>query len=86
MINIDLQNDIAEIKQPTNKKELFILESEMMYILGNYLNAKEEFENKTFEPQEIMQMLQTKIIMAKAFFAGIKKSQDKKQQTNTIKE
>ena len=64
MINIDLQNDIAEIKQPTNKKELFILESEMMYILGNYLNAKEEFENKTFEPQEIMQMLQTKIIMA----------------------
>ncbi|BDB66043.1 hypothetical protein Hc94105_0228 [Helicobacter cinaedi] len=78
MINIDLQNDIAEIKQPTNKRELFILESEMMYILGNYLNAKEEFENKTFEPQEIMQMLQTKIIMAKAFFAGIKESQDKK--------
>ena len=46
MINIDLQNKIFHIKEPTNKDEYQYLESEVLIMVGAFLNYQETFHRK----------------------------------------
>ncbi|MCX2716816.1 hypothetical protein OQH61_03585 [Helicobacter sp. MIT 21-1697] len=82
MININLEEELANIQLPQTKRELFILESEILYILGAYVIAKEKIENKSIDSEQLIKDFTIKFQFAKAFFLGFsgKQKTDIKEQ------
>ena len=72
MINIDLNKGVVDISKAENKHDLFVLQSEILFVLGAFMNAKEEVEKKTYEPKEAAKFLTDRLIFAKQFFAQTK--------------
>lgn len=59
MINIDLQNKILHIKEPTNKDEYDYLESEVLIMVGAFLNYQETLFNKQVDTNEILHLIES---------------------------
>ncbi|MGI0405879.1 hypothetical protein ACRE1U_00950 [Helicobacter himalayensis] len=59
MINIDLQNKIFHIKEPTNKDEYEYLESEVLIMVGAFLNYQETLFDKQVDTNEILHLIES---------------------------
>lgn len=59
MINIDLQNKIFNIKEPTNKDEYQYLESEVLIMVGAFLNYQETLFDKQVNTNEILRLIES---------------------------
>lgn len=72
MINIDLQNKIFHIKEPTNKDEYQYLESEVLIMVGAFLNYQETLFDKQVDTNEILRLIES----AKDFSLACVKSKE----------
>lgn len=65
MINIDLNNNIADIAANGN---LEVLGSEIVYAIGAYYKLCEQHTNTPLTQEQLFQDLSQKILFAKEFF------------------
>ena len=59
MITIDFQNKIFHIKEPTNKDEYQYLESEVLIMVGAFLNYQETLFDKQVDTNEILRLIES---------------------------